>query len=286
MIYENPPVPHEVNVSRESVLAEFLRLAAGVAIAVLVLSACLYLTAGWLARLVPFQTELGWVDDRVLGLGLDGVGAATDTAESARIQAYLERLTTRVAAAMDLPAGMSVRVHLAESDVPNALATLGGHIVVTRGLYRRMPSENALALVIAHEVGHIKARDPISALGGGAVLGLIVVVAGGDVNTLAPSMARLVQLGYSRHAESRADTEALSAVRALYGHAGGAASVFEVLGEYRREVLDVDMPNLLSTHPADAERVARMQAAGEQDGSAALTPLAVAVTASDGAGDP
>ena len=286
MIYENPPVPHEVNVSRESVLAEFLRLAAGVAIAVLVLSAGLYLAAGWLARLVPFQTELGWVDDRVLGLGLDGVGAATDTAESARIQAYLDQLTGRVAAAMELPAGMRVRAHLAESDVPNAFATLGGHIVVTRGLYRRMPSENALALVIAHEVGHIKARDPISALGGGAVLGLIAVVAGGDINTLAPSMVRLVQLGYSRRAESRADTGALSAVRALYGHAGGAASVFQVLGEYRREILDVDMPNLLSTHPADAERIARMQAAGERDRSAALTPLAVAITAPAGTSDP
>jgi Zn-dependent protease with chaperone function len=287
MSYENPPVPHEVNVSREGVLAEFLRLAAGLAICVLALSVFLYLAGGWLARFVPFQTEVDWVGDKVLGIGLLGTDAPTDAAESARIQTYLDGLTRSVAATMALPAGMTVRAHLAESDVPNAFATLGGHIVVTRGLYRRMPSENALTLVIGHEIGHIKARDPISAVGGSAMLGLILVVAGADVNALAPSMARLVQLGYSRRAETRADTEALAGVRALYGHAGGAASVFRMLGDYRREVLDIDVPNLLSTHPADAQRIARMQAAaGDWNESVPLTPLSVKIAAKEGANDP
>jgi Zn-dependent protease with chaperone function len=287
MSYENPPVPHEVNVSRESVLAEFLRLAAGLAICVLALSAFLYLAGGWLARFVPFQTEIDWVGGKVLGIDLLGTDEPTDATESAQIQAYLDVLAQRAAATMALPEGMRVRAHLAESDVPNAFATLGGHIVVTRGLYRRMPSENALALVIGHEIGHIKARDPISAVGGGAMLGLILVVAGGDANTLAPSMAQLVQLGYSRRAETRADTEALAAVRALYGHAGGAASVFQMLGDYRREILDLDVPNLLSTHPADAERVARMQAAASDwNERVPLTPLGVAISAEGDAIDP
>jgi len=33
--YENPQVPHEVNVSRESVLSEFVRLATGLCLVVL-----------------------------------------------------------------------------------------------------------------------------------------------------------------------------------------------------------------------------------------------------------
>ena len=65
----------------------------------------------------------------------------------------------------------------APSNVPNAFATLGGHIAVTSGLYRRMPSENALALVLAHEIAHVSARDPISALGGSATLALLVALA-------------------------------------------------------------------------------------------------------------
>ena len=73
MSWENPPVPHEVNVSRESVLAEFLRLLAGLGICVLALAALLYFAGGWLARWVPISTEAAWVGDHVIGLpGLDG----------------------------------------------------------------------------------------------------------------------------------------------------------------------------------------------------------------------
>ncbi|TAH43821.1 MAG: M48 family metallopeptidase [Elusimicrobia bacterium] len=272
MSWENPPVPHEVNVSRESVLAEFLRLLAGLGICVLILAAVLYLAGGWLARWVPFSTEAAWVGDRVIGLS--NVVEAPADAEHTRILERLRTLTARVAANMDLPQGMSVRVHLSDNDVPNAFATLGGHLVVNRGLYRRMPSENALALVIAHEVGHIKARDPIAAVGGGASLALLMVALGGDARSLAPGIARLVQLGYSRQAESAADTEALLGLQRMYGHAGGAAAVFEVLDDYGREHREITMPTLLSTHPADARRIQRMrEAAGQWNGTPALVPL-------------
>lgn len=277
MSYENPPVPHEVNVSRESVLAEFLRLAAGLCLCVLALSAVLYFAGGWLARLIPYSVESSWVGEHVMGMQVLGDGALPD-AESIRIQSYVQSLTTRVADKMDLPADMTVRAHLSESDTPNAFATLGGHIVVTRGLYRRMPSENALAMVIAHEVGHIKARDPISAVGGGASIALLMVALGGDVTQLAPQFARLVQLGYSRRAETRADSEGLTAVRALYGHAGGTAAVFEVLHDYRMSHINIEVPSLLSTHPADAERIQRMrEAAANWSGKPALIPLDPAI---------
>ena len=274
MSWENPPVPHEVNVSRESVLAEFLRLLAGLGICVLALAALLYFAGGWLARWVPISTEAAWVGDHVIGLS--GLDDAPADAGNAHILAQLQALTARVAVNMDLPQGMQVRVHLSSSDVPNAFATLGGHLVVNRGLYRRMPSENALALVIAHEVGHIKARDPIAAVGGSASLALLTVALGGDARSLAPGIARLVQLGYSRQAESAADTEALLGLRRMYGHAGGAAAVFEVLDDYGREHREISMPTLLSTHPADARRIQRMRdAAADWNGNPPLVPLPV-----------
>lgn len=274
MSYENPPVPHEVNVSRESVLAEFLRLAIGFSMCVLVFAAILYFSGGWLARLIPFSTETAWVGNRVIGIK-DIVDESQERdPKSAAVLAVLEQVTTKVAANMDLPDGMKVHVHLLDSDVPNAFATLGGHLIVTRGLVKRMPSENALALVIAHEVAHIKARDPISAVGGGASLALLMVALGRDVGSLAPQVSRLVQLGYSRKAETAADTEALDALRKLYGHAGGAAAVFEVLGEYADAHSQVQLPTLLSTHPADARRIQRMSdAAADWKGDPPLVAL-------------
>ena len=66
MSYENPQVRHEVNVSRESVLVEFLRLAIGLALAVLAAAAVLYVSGGALARFIPYSAEQRWVGDRVL----------------------------------------------------------------------------------------------------------------------------------------------------------------------------------------------------------------------------
>lgn len=278
MSYENPPVPHEVNVSRESAIAQFLRLCAGIALCIGLASALLWVAGGWLARLVPYSSERSMVGDRVFGLDLVA-DAGTDRPGHARIEAYLQSLAERLGAVMDLPEGMQPTVHFAEADLPNAFATLGGHLVVTRGLYRHMPSENALALVLAHEIGHLRARDPISAIGGGASVALLMAVLAGDGHALLPQVARLVTLGYSRRVERRADEAALAAVLALYGHARGSEQVFHILAGHRAEGLGQG-PTLFSTHPADEARIARMEAAAAAAGTnAVLTPLQVAADA-------
>jgi hypothetical protein len=255
MRYENPDVPHEVNVARGNPLSEFIRLAAALAVLITIGGAALYLGGGRLARLIPFATEKSWVGDEVLGLELKACGAAHD-----QIEAYVTRLGAELGRAMDLPSGMTIETHYTALDVPNAFATLGGHIVVTSGLYGRLPSENALAMVIAHEIGHVKARDPISALGGSAAISVTLALLTGQNDGLAPHMARVVQLNYSRRAERRADEEAISALKRHYGHAGGGAALFQVLANYQPGSAP-SIPSLLSTHPSDTERIARVEAA-------------------------
>jgi Zn-dependent protease with chaperone function len=268
--WENPQVPHEVNVSREAPLAEFLRLAAGLALFLALISAALYLAGGWLARFIPFETERRWVGDRVVGIGIEPGPA------QARVEPYLQSLVDRLARPMALAPEIELTVHYSELDVPNAFATLGGHIAVTSGLYRRMPSENALALVLAHEIAHVAARDPISALGGSASLALLVALASGQGDRLLGRVGPLVLSGYSRRAESRADALAVDALTALYGHAGGGAAVFEVLADYEH-ALGVDVPWFLSTHPADDARIERLRAAasGWDPEREPLVPIAV-----------
>lgn len=43
--------------------------------------------------------------------------------------------------------------------VPNAYATFGGNVVLNRSLLNELPSEEAVAAVLAHEMGHIKHRN-------------------------------------------------------------------------------------------------------------------------------
>lgn len=257
MTYENPPLPEDVNVGRENPLFEFLRLAAGLALVMAVIGAVLYVAGGWLARQVPFSVERDWVgEERVIGFGkLPDTGAS-----HAAIESYLKDLAAQLAATMDLPDGMTLRVHYADLPEPNAFASLGGHIVVTRGLYERLPSENALAMVMAHEIAHVRARDPIAGAAGGSLLILTTALLTGDAGGLSGAFAHLIQRGYSRSAETQADIRAIDALRRHYGHAGGGASLFEVLSQYRAGH-GGELPSLLSTHPLDAERIARLEAA-------------------------
>ncbi|HEY0974874.1 MAG TPA: M48 family metallopeptidase [Solimonas sp.] len=267
--YENPQLPDDVNVGRENPLTEFLRLAAGLALLALVIGAALYFGGSQLARLIPFETERDWVGER-LAPG-SGLPAAPGNAE---IRDYLQALTDRLAAQMDLPAGMTLRAHYVDTEIANAFASLGGHIAVTRGLYRRLPSENALSLVIAHEIAHVRARDPIAGIGGSAALLLVMSLVTGDASALSGAFAGVVQRGYSRRAETAADTRAIDALRRHYGHAGGGTAVFKTFAQLRT-AHGGEPPALLSTHPLDAERIARLQqaAAGWDAAAQPLVPL-------------
>jgi len=276
--YENPQVPHDVNVARGSHLLEFLRLGAGVALVFGMAAAVLYFAGGQLARFMPFSWERSWVGERVIGIEAVEPADAKADADAAQISEYLQRLTTQLAASMDLPNDMVVQTHYSSMAVPNAFATLGGHIVITRKLYELMPSENALAMVLAHEIAHVKHRDPIGALGGAASLTLLLALVSGDASSLGPELAMLVQRGYSRDAERRADSAAIAALRAYYGHAGGAAAVFEQLSATRASGR-FDAPTLLATHPTDTERIAHLESAaqGWDAASEPLRPLAVPI---------
>lgn len=271
MSWENPPVPHEVNVSRESVLAEFVRLCAGLALCVGIGAVVLHLAGGWLARRVPYRIEQRLVGASVIGADMLGRRGWREGSPEREAERYLQALADSMTPA-ETP---HVVVHLTSSDVPNAFATLGGHVVVARGLYRRMPSENALATVLAHEIGHIVHRDPIGAIGGGAAVATLLAFVGGDAGDLSTPAAAIVQLGYSRRAETEADGFALAALRRRYGHAGGAAEMFEVLAREHRASPSIPVPDLLSTHPADRTRIDRMRAAEAGPGASTRRPLKV-----------
>ena len=141
------------------------------------------------------------------------------------ISRYLQGLADRMTAADPLPPGMKITVHFVDEPTVNAFATLGGHVVVYRGLLEAMPNENALAMVLAHEIAHVRLRHPATSMGRGVAvsLGLSVVSAGlGD--GLAPqalgSAGLLTELNFSREQELEADAAGLaSRQRALRSRA-------------------------------------------------------------------
>lgn len=259
MSYENHEPPEGINYSQEEPLKDLLILLAGALAVVVAVVFSLALAAGWLAACIPFETE------RSLAVRFEAslVGKAPATPEMEAVQERLQLMADRVAQLQELPPGMTPIVHVMDDELVNAFATIGGHVIVTRGILEKMPHENALVMLLAHEIAHVKHRDPVVALGRGvAVMTALTVMAGvSDSNALTSQLQKaglLTTLRFNRGQERDADEEALRTLMAWYGHTEGASELFSLLAEVQDGRAP---PELLSTHPDTEKRIARMREA-------------------------
>ena len=253
MEYSNPKLPEGINTTEEHPLKEFAVLSGGVLLVVVMGVTALGFSADLLARRIPFSFEQAMV-----------ASYPGSVPEPHPVDAVLQPLAGRIAEAMDLPEDMAITIHYQDSELVNAAATFGGHIILYRGLVSRLPNVNTLTMVMAHEIAHIKHRHPIRSVGRGAVVWLslmaLVGADGGDVAFGAVTdVGTLTLLTFDRAQEQEADREALAAVNALYGHTAGALDLYEVLLEHSSESVE-DLPAFLSTHPLTLDRIRKLKA--------------------------
>ena len=251
--YSNPRLPDEVNNRDARPLRSFFVLAGTLAVIGSLVVLVLAFLGGKLARYLPFEAEVVLIAPH----------AAKYPASGHAAEKYLQALAGRLLRHMQLPPGMSIQVHYVDQPVTNAFATLGGHVAVYRGLLERMPDENTLAMVLAHEIGHVRHRHPVASLGRGVALGAALTVVSATVGSGAAdgilgNAGLLTLLSFSREQEEEADEVAIAALVAEYGHAGGAAGTFEVLRAAASERGKSEPPKFLSTHPVTTERIERL----------------------------
>jgi len=274
MEYENRTVPEGINVSEEHPLKDFFVLAFGLGAAVVALVVVLSFSAGWLVQFVPFETEVMLAEkfsfsefmepemqqEKQQGNQQSEQQKAQQREEEEKLQkisAYLQNLANQLATAQHLPEEMRITVHYSDSDTVNAFATLGGNIFMYRGLIEKLPNENSLAMVLAHEIAHIKHRDPMVAAGRGltVALALASLTGFGDsqvAQQLLNNVGLITTLSFNRKQEEQADAEALETLLKYYGHANGAEVLFEVL---ENEQASSTPPLFLSTHPLNENRI-------------------------------
>jgi predicted Zn-dependent protease len=262
--YRNPRLPEGINNSEHGLLREFLWLTVGV-LGLLVLGfTALALAAQWLAPRIPFDYEVGIAAPFVEALEEE----AGDS--DPRIQAYLQRLADRLKPAMGIDASIPIRVHFSPDETVNAAATIGGHVVVHRGLMQRLSSENALAMVLGHEMAHVRHRDPVVSLGRGAVVGVaLAALTGVSSSTVADEVigetGLLTNLGFSRDQERDADSAGLAALAAVYGHAAGALDLYRVLKDQKGPTSTVHL-DFFETHPDARRRIAAIEGEARANG--------------------
>ncbi len=199
------------------------------------------------------------------------------------VNQYVNTLGQMLAAASDKPeifAGYHFLV--LDSDDINAFATPGGHIFVTRGLIRCCKTEDALAAVLAHEIGHVQLRHGMQSIEKARITEALSVLAREGATTLGSrEVAQLTQTfsgaisdiagtmigrGYSRAFEYQADEAAVALARQVGYNPGGLIDMLTVMDGK----LKPGGPDFAKTHPSPRDRMNEIRSR-----SGAFTPAAM-----------
>jgi beta-barrel assembly-enhancing protease len=175
--------------------------------------------------------------------------------------AALDRLKQRLTDGQDLQYDLSLQVF--DHPMVNAFAAPGGQLVILRGLIEQAEDPAEVAGVLAHEIGHVEARDPtrlaFRAVGSAGILSLLLGDATGGT-LIAIAGDQMLSASYTREAEQAADAFAFRLLNDTGIGTAGLATFFESL-----DGKGINLPAYLSTHPDTAGRAI---AAREADGSA------------------
>jgi predicted Zn-dependent protease len=145
----------------------------------------------------------------------------------------------------------------------NAFALPGGTVLLTDQLVELAPDDDALAAVLAHEIGHVEKRHLMRQIIASTVIGAVSTLIAGDASGLMAGLpAALANLSYSRDMERQADRYAMD----LLKHKGIPVASFAGFLERLQSAHGVDQApgwaTYLATHPDTADRIAAIRAAG------------------------
>ncbi len=204
--------------------------------------------------------------------------------DDAALQRYVQDIGLRLARASERP---NLPWHFAVVDEPavNAFALPGGYIYLTRGILPFLDDEAQLAGVLGHEIGHVTARHAAqqytkaTTAGIGVTLLSIFVPEARPFQNITETALGVLFLKHGRDDELQADRLGVQYSAKTGWNPAGVVGMLTTLARLdeasgsRRGV-----PNWLSTHPAPADRVQKVQAAIQQ---AAVTPVGTAGRAAD-----
>jgi predicted Zn-dependent protease len=194
--------------------------------------------------------------------------------DSPEANIYLTRLGRSLSLASVLPETFTGYHFLAlDTDDINAFGAPSGFILVSRGLLRCATSEDEVAAILAHEIGHVSLKHGLSAISAGrwaeaakqialyagqtsssGLLRDLTSSFGGVVTDIAKTM---IVSGYSRDLEKAADLEA---VRILHDTGYDPNALVRVLKTMETH-LKPGAPDFAKTHPDPKDRITYVTAA-------------------------
>jgi predicted Zn-dependent protease len=199
---------------------------------------------------------------------------------------YLNTLGRRLADESPRPK-LDYRFHLVDMAEPNAFALPGGHIYVSRGILALANSEDELAGVVGHEIGHVAARhsvQTISKRGPFAVIfgvasglaGLVSPLAGNIIGGVGELTQSVIFSPYSRSQENEADRVGQDmAARAGWEPWGLTRLLTSLDREVRLHEEGKRNPSFFDTHPPTPNRIEDTAAHAKELVKASRKPISM-----------
>ena len=183
--------------------------------------------------------------------------------QDARLVAITKRVGERLAVNTTMP-DLDWEFKLFESDQMNAFALPGGKTAAYTGLLKVCENEAALAAVMGHEIAHVTARHGAQRMTQQQAISIGMQVATGlagpgremILGALGVGVQYGIQLPFSRDNEAEADQIGLIYMARAGYDPNEAVRFWTRLSQMKQ---GAQPPELLSTHPADATRIANLK---------------------------
>ena len=181
---------------------------------------------------------------------------------------YLNLLGQTLAQASDRPETFGgYHFMILETEEINAFSAPGGLIMVSRGMIRCCKSEDALAAVLAHEIGHVEYQHGLKAIRKGRLTSALTILAaegaksfGGEQlaqlteafeGSITDITSTMMNSGYARGLESEADKAAVTIMKRV-GYNPNA--LVEMLQQMKKNLKPGGM-DFAKTHPDPQDRI-------------------------------
>jgi hypothetical protein len=161
------------------------------------------------------------------------------------------------------------KFRLLDTDEINAFAAPNGFIYVTKGLLDIVESDDELAFVLAHELGHIEKKHAVvsyrRAQAASFLASLLIIAASSNKNNNDQAavalttiiMANIILKGYSRDQEREADEVALTHLKRTGMDYRSYRMVMGKFIDLRQKKVST-INKIFSTHPAPEDRISNL----------------------------
>lgn len=151
---------------------------------------------------------------------------------------------------------------LRDPQTVNAFALPGGQIFITAGLLGRLKSEDQLAGVLGHEIGHVVHRHSAQQMAKGEFyhgLAGAATAASGDYGTaqIANYVAQIKMMKFGRDDELQSDEFGVRFMIESGYDPNAMIEVMEILAEASGG--DMNRDEFMSTHPSPANRISKIK---------------------------